>query len=106
MSAKRSLPMSGIDKEFLIEPVPVIPAASGRARKLFLNGPVPFFVGANMKSRFALLLVAGSSLLPSCYPVPHVAPVMAVGESVANYAPGETITAAPGAVMLDRTDGS
>lgn len=55
---------------------------------------------------FAVALSATCALLSSCYPSPRLAPIWPVVEPVSNYAPGETLTAAPGLVMVDRTDGS
>lgn len=51
-------------------------------------------------------VLAATSLVSACYPMPRLAPVWPSPEPVSNYTVGETRRAIPGAVMVDRTDGS
>ena len=54
----------------------------------------------------ALILALSGGLVSACYPTPRMAPIYPAGQSVSNYAIGETMRAERGAVMVDRTDGS
>jgi len=83
------------------------PAHTGRSpfRKMKVRRDANVRAGMR-RHRLAVLVAAGCGLVAACYPIPRVAPVVPVGEPVSNYAPGETLTATPGTVMIDRTDGS